>query len=111
MKVVTIGRSSGNEVVINDRLVLRNHLHVIQDDCGNYCLADFGSKNNGTFVNDRQVSGEVHLNPNDVIRIGIIGIALLVGGIIYMKNKNNGEWGSKIETPYGNVCTKVQGTR
>jgi hypothetical protein len=49
--------------------VSRHHLQIIQDDSGNFRLADFGSKN-GTFVNGKRISGEVRLNPNDVIRIG-----------------------------------------
>jgi hypothetical protein len=69
MKVITIGRSRDNDIVISDNLVSRNHLQIIQDDSGNFRLADLGSKN-GTFVNGRQVNGEVYLNPNDVVRIG-----------------------------------------
>jgi hypothetical protein len=69
MKVITIGRDSSNEVVINDDKVSRNHLQIIQDDLGNFRLADFGSIN-GTFVNGNKVSGEVSLNPDDSLRIG-----------------------------------------
>jgi hypothetical protein len=69
MKVITIGRSSQNEVVINDEKVSRNHIQIIQDDYGNFRLVDFGSTN-GTFVNSRKVTGEISLSPNDVIVIG-----------------------------------------
>jgi hypothetical protein len=69
MKVITIGREHGNDIVISDSLVSRNHLQIIQDDSDNFRLVDFGSKN-GTFVNGRRVIGEVYLNPNDVVRIG-----------------------------------------
>ncbi|MDR2065261.1 MAG: FHA domain-containing protein, partial [Prevotellaceae bacterium] len=58
MKVITIGRKPENSVVINDPLVSRHHLQIIQDDSGNFRLADFGSKN-GTFVNGKRISGEV----------------------------------------------------
>jgi hypothetical protein len=69
MEVITIGRNPGNNVVISDPLVSRHHLQIIQDDYGNFRLADFGSKN-GTFVNERRIAGEVRLNPGDKIRIG-----------------------------------------
>ena len=69
MKVVTIGRSLENEVVINDPKVSRHHLQVIQHDDGHFTLADFGSTN-GTYVNGQKISGEINLNMNDVVRIG-----------------------------------------
>jgi pSer/pThr/pTyr-binding forkhead associated (FHA) protein len=69
MRVITIGRGSANDVSINDGLVSRHHLQIIQDDNGNFRIADFGSKN-GTFVNGRQISGEIALSRSDVVRIG-----------------------------------------
>lgn len=69
MKVVTIGRSTQNDVVINDPYVGRNHLQIIQKDDGSFFVADFGSKN-GTYINGKKVSGEVKLLSSDVVRIG-----------------------------------------
>ena len=69
MKVITVGRNQSNDVVISDPKVSRHHLQIILDDSGNYKLTDFGSKNS-TFVNNNRISGEVYLNPNDIIRIG-----------------------------------------
>jgi molecular chaperone DnaK (HSP70) len=70
MKVITIGRHSSNDVVIdNDGKVSRHHLQIIQDDNGNFRLADFGSMN-GTFVNGSPVTGEFALAASDIIRIG-----------------------------------------
>ena len=69
MKVVTIGRSTQNDVVINDPYVGRNHLQIIQKDDGCFYVADFGSKN-GTYINGRKVQGEVRLSSSDVVRIG-----------------------------------------
>ncbi|MDR2834625.1 MAG: protein kinase [Bacteroidales bacterium] len=68
-KVVIIGRSADNDIVINDLKVSRHHLQIIQDETGNFYLADFGSTN-GTFVNGKKISGEINLFPNDVIKIG-----------------------------------------
>lgn len=69
MKVVTIGRNTDNDVVINDPYVGRNHLQLVQKNDGTIYVADFGSKN-GTYVNGNKVHGEVRLSPSDVVRIG-----------------------------------------
>ncbi len=69
MKVITFGRSSENDVVVHDSTVSRHHLQIIQDDNGGFRLADFGSKN-GTYVNNRKVSGEIPLHSSDIVRIG-----------------------------------------
>lgn len=69
MKVITIGRSSQNDVPINDGKVSRHHCQIIQHDDGSYSLSDFGSTN-GTYVNGHKVHGEVRLSPTDVVKIG-----------------------------------------
>lgn len=69
MKVITIGRSTENDVVINDPKVSRHHFQVIQHDDGRYTLSDFGSTN-GTFVNGQKIGGEVYLYDNDIVRVG-----------------------------------------
>lgn len=69
MRVITIGRSEENDVVIRDPHASRHHLQIIQHDDGHYTLADFGSTN-GTYINGQKISGEVYLNMNDVVRIG-----------------------------------------
>lgn len=74
MKVITIGRDLNNDVVINDPKVSRHHLQVIQDDYGNFRIADFGSAN-GTFVNGQKISGEMSLSSNDIVRIGNTTVA------------------------------------
>lgn len=69
MKVITIGRSSQNDVTINDSKVSRHHCQIIQHDDRSFSLSEFGSTN-GTYVNGRRVYGEVRLNPNDEIIVG-----------------------------------------
>jgi clan AA aspartic protease (TIGR02281 family) len=69
MKVVTIGRHSSNDVVIGDTKVSRHHLQIIRDDAGNFRVTDCGSTN-GTYVNERKITGETGLAYSDVIRIG-----------------------------------------
>lgn len=69
MKIITIGRSSSNDVNINDPLVSRAHCQIIQDEYGNFRLIDTNSAN-GTFINGTKRHGEVRLNTSDIIRIG-----------------------------------------
>ncbi|MDR0606312.1 MAG: FHA domain-containing protein [Bacteroidales bacterium] len=69
MKIVTVGRHSSNDVVINDAKVSRHHLQIICDDAGNFRITDFGSTN-GTYVNNRKISGEINLSHGDIVRIG-----------------------------------------
>ncbi len=69
MKVITIGRSSDNNIVINDAKVSRTHLQLVQNDSGICSVVDLNSAN-GTFVNGQKITGEVRLQPRDVIRIG-----------------------------------------
>ena len=69
MKVITIGRSEENDVVINDSHASRYHLQIIQHDDGHYTLSDFGSTN-GTYVNGQKISGEINMSLSDIVRIG-----------------------------------------
>jgi len=69
MKVIAIGRSSDNDIVVNDDTVSRHHLWIIQHDDGSYTLSDRGSIN-GTFVNGKRVYAEIMLSYSDIVRIG-----------------------------------------
>lgn len=69
MKIIKIGRSSSNDVNINDPLVSRVHCQIIQDDNGNFRLIDTNSSN-GTFINGTKRHGEIRLNKSDIVRIG-----------------------------------------
>jgi hypothetical protein len=69
MKVITIGRGEGNNIVINDSLVSRSHCQIIKDNNGNYRLIDNNSAN-GTCVIGVKRHGEVRLNQSDIVRIG-----------------------------------------
>ncbi len=70
MKIINIGRSSHNDIVVNDNLVTRNaHCQIIQDDRGGFRVIDLNSTN-GTYVNGVRIGGERILNKTDIIRIG-----------------------------------------
>lgn len=68
MKVVTIGRTDNNNIVINDSKVSRSHLQIILDDDGNYYAKDLDSTN-GTFVNGKRISGKIQLQKGDAIEV------------------------------------------
>jgi pSer/pThr/pTyr-binding forkhead associated (FHA) protein len=67
LKEVTIGRSPGNGMVIDNPAVSHYHARVFQEE-GRTMLEDFGSMN-GTFVNGQRVK-MVTLNPGDSVAIG-----------------------------------------
>ena len=69
MKVINIGRSSSNDICIQDCLVSRVHCQLIQDDRGNVTIIDTNSKN-GTYVNGTKLHSPVKLNKSDIVRIG-----------------------------------------
>ena len=76
---ISIGRDAGNDVVIPDQVVSRNHAELsIQD--GRIFLKDRGSSN-GTFLYDgtdfQQVQDTVEVKPNSVIRFGTTTIVKL----------------------------------
>ena len=68
MKSIKIGRSSSNDVVINDPTVSAHHA-VLTETASGYILKDLNSSN-GTFVNGKKIAGEVHVTDKDAIRFG-----------------------------------------
>lgn len=65
---VTIGRSKGNDIVIADPRVSRQHARIEQGARGTV-LIDLESTN-GTVLNGSRVSGRVQLRPGNVITLG-----------------------------------------
>ncbi len=63
-----IGRSSGNDLVLQDLNVSRTHAEVVRRPEG-YYLLDSGGKN-GTFVNDDRIADPVLLRSGDRVRVG-----------------------------------------
>lgn len=63
-----LGRDASGLVVIEDSKASREHARIRYAE-GMYSIADLGSAN-GTFVNERPVSGQIPLSDGDLIRIG-----------------------------------------
>jgi pSer/pThr/pTyr-binding forkhead associated (FHA) protein len=64
----TIGKGSGNDIVLDDAAVSRLHASLEQFAEG-WCVNDLGSSN-GTFVNGDRIWGARRLRHGDEIRIG-----------------------------------------
>jgi hypothetical protein len=75
--LISIGRASDNDVIVDDGLVSRHHCQLKLQH-GAYSFADLGSRN-GSFVNGQPVS-EIALGPGDRIRIGSTDIEFQVRG-------------------------------
>ncbi|MHC4878868.1 MAG: FHA domain-containing protein [Planctomycetota bacterium] len=64
---LSIGRSSGNRIVIPDPRCSRNHAEVVWLR-GDWFVGDCGSQN-GTYVNGSRILGYHRLQPGDCIRV------------------------------------------
>ena len=70
MRLLKIGRTEGNDLVIkDDTTISRNHAEIFQDDEGNIFLTDLNSSN-GTFVNGNKLEDSVILKKKDIVKIG-----------------------------------------
>lgn len=70
MKVVTFGRNPELvDIPVDDDSVSRAHMQIVQHDDGHYTIIDLNSTNK-TYVNGREIYGEVELSELDVVKIG-----------------------------------------
>jgi Protein of unknown function (DUF3662)/Inner membrane component of T3SS, cytoplasmic domain len=75
--LISIGRASDNDVIVDDPEVSRHHCQLKLHH-GAYSFADLGSRN-GSWINGQPVT-EVALGPDDSIQIGSTEIEFQVGG-------------------------------
>jgi len=68
-KIIKVGRSSDNDIVLSHPSVSRHHLEIFFDEHGNVFLTDLNSSN-GTFVNGKRISESVKLKSNDIVKAG-----------------------------------------
>ena len=66
---ITIGRAPGNDLVLTDSLVSREHARLERFDDGRLLVIDLGSAN-GTLVNGKLLSSPARLEPGDLVKIG-----------------------------------------
>lgn len=60
MKVITVGRSHNNDIVIDDSYVSKTHCQIVKDDDGRFSIIDTNSRN-GVYINGVKVHGNVYL--------------------------------------------------
>lgn len=71
---LSIGRAPGSVLRLTDYTVSRAHAQVRYTGQG-WTLRDLGSSN-GTWVNDRRITGSVPVRPGDRVRFGTVGFRL-----------------------------------
>ncbi|MBB1256006.1 FHA domain-containing protein [Streptomyces alkaliterrae] len=71
---LSIGRAPGSVLRLTDHTVSRAHAQVRFTGSG-WTLRDLGSSN-GTWVNDRRITGSVPVRPGDRVRFGQVGFRL-----------------------------------
>lgn len=67
-KVMRIGRTPDNDLIVSDLGVSRKHAELRKSQSGRYQIIDLGS-HNGTYVNGARVS-QVELSEEDIVSIG-----------------------------------------
>src|SRR5207245_602372 len=72
--VISIGRGSANDLVLNDSSVSRFHAVVKQDAEKGVVIADRGSTN-GVIINSRRITADTPLKDGDIIKIGVYGLS------------------------------------
>ncbi len=77
--VVTIGREAGNDIVLEDPQVSRQHARLTLQGAS-YVIEDLGSTN-GSFVNGRRVMAPTPLNPGDKLGLGDTVVLEVQGGL------------------------------
>jgi adenylate cyclase len=73
-----IGRSPQNAICVPSDTVSRNHALIQQNESGDFCIFDLGSRN-GTLLNDRLVTAPMVLHNGDVIQVGEVAISFVQG--------------------------------
>ncbi len=73
--VISIGRSSMNDLPVADKMLSRQHARIVRDNNGGLSVEDLGSRN-GTFLNGERLMSIQPLKPGDRITVG--GVTLKV---------------------------------
>jgi hypothetical protein len=65
---MTVGRAAGCQIVLDDTYVSQLHTRIFKRD-GQLMVEDLGSTN-GTYLNNRKVSGPMMMSRGDKLRVG-----------------------------------------
>lgn len=87
MKIIKIGRSNTNDIVISDMTVSSEHAKIIISELGHIQVKDLNSKN-GTYINGTRITNEVTITASDEIKVA----GVFVDWLSYLnKNQSNKE--------------------
>ncbi len=70
MQTFIIGRDASNHIVLNDKLVSRQHAKLTVSETGQIIIKDLGSSN-GTFVNGNRITESV-IKSGDIVKCGSV---------------------------------------
>ncbi len=65
---ISIGRGAQNEIQIEESIVSAMHAEITASADGTFSIEDLDSRN-GTFVNERRVTGKSEFRAGDMVRI------------------------------------------
>ncbi|MCG6969788.1 MAG: FHA domain-containing protein [Gammaproteobacteria bacterium] len=74
----TVGRDFSSDLVLDDKVVSRNHAIIRQLGGGDYFVIDSGSSN-GTFVNSSRITVPTKLHDGDVLSFGSLEVKFVSG--------------------------------
>lgn len=86
----TVGRDFSSDLVLDDKVVSRNHAIIRQLGGGDYFVIDSGSSN-GTFVNGSRIKVPTKLLDGDVLSFGSLDVTFLSGEKPYPPNTAHDE--------------------
>jgi len=69
-KDIALGRAADNDILLVDNFVSHHHA-IIAPRRNQFIIEDLGSAN-GTYLNDRLLTGRAYLKNKDIIRIGYL---------------------------------------
>lgn len=71
----TIGRTEDNYILLSDQSISRNHAKITNHGMI-FAVIDLDSSN-GTFVNNKKITGQCQLQPNDIVRFGNVSFVFV----------------------------------
>ena len=74
----TIGRSSNSNLHLPVGCISKKHAEIVEGAAGKLILRELGSTN-GTFINGKQLRGEIELKENDLIHFAAVVFRVVVG--------------------------------
>src|SRR5262249_50175195 len=73
--VLTVGRGTANDLVLNDTSVSRFHCVIKKQDDGHFAIADRGSTN-GVVINGKRIQAETPFVDGDRAKVGVYTLSL-----------------------------------